>query len=130
MNQKDFWKSKKWWMGVAGVLVPAANSIFGWGLTVAEVMQVITPLLAYVIGQGFADFAKDRGSVTLPAEKPFWLSKKFLTGVGAAAIPLVSKALNIELDPQVIYGLMAGSSAYITGQGLADFGKNAAPAGT
>ncbi len=33
--------------------------------------------------------------------------------------------VGIELDPQVIYAIVGAASAYVAGQGLADFGKNA-----
>lgn len=125
MEEKTFWTSKKWWVGVAGVLVPVANAIFGWDLSVEEVLQVLAPLFAYIVGQGLADFGKNRGEGALPAEKPFWQSKKFWIGVLGAGIPLITKIVGLELDPQVIYGIVGAASAYNAGQGLADFGKNA-----
>ncbi len=126
MKEKQFWKSKKWWVGVVGILVPVANAIFGWDLSVEEVLQVLAPLFAYIIGQGLADFGKNREGVELPAEKPLWQSKKFWIGVLGAGIPFITKVAGLELDPQVIYGIVGAASAYNTGQGLADFGKNAA----
>lgn len=55
---KPFWKSKKWITGIIGVLIPIANKVFGWNLDEAEVLTVLLPLLAYIIGQGFADAGK------------------------------------------------------------------------
>ena len=125
MKEKEFWRSKKWWVGVAGVLVPVANALLGWNLQIQDVLQILTPLFAYIVGQGLADFGKNRGDGTLPPGKPFLQSKKFLTGVLGAGIPLVTKILGINVDEQVIYGVVGAAAAYITGQGLADFGKNA-----
>jgi hypothetical protein len=130
MKEKEFWRSKKWLVGVVGVLVPVANAIFGWDLSVPEVLQILAPLFAYIVGQGLADFGKNRAEGELPAEKPFWQSKKFWTSVVGAGIPFITKIVGIELDPQVIYGIVGAASAYITGQGLADFGKNVATEAT
>ncbi len=125
MKEKAFWRSKKWLVGVVGVLVPVANAIFGWDLSIQEVLQILAPLFAYIVGQGLADFGKNREGTELPAEKPLWQSKKFWTGIVGAGIPFITKIVGIELDPQVIYAIVGAASAYVTGQGLADFGKNA-----
>jgi hypothetical protein len=90
------------------------------------VLQVLAPLFTYIVGQGLSDFGKNRAEGTLPTEKPLWQSKKFWIGVLGAGIPFITKVVGLELDPQVIYGIVGAASAYITGQGLADFGKNAA----
>lgn len=123
MKEKEFWQSKKWWIGIVGVLVPVANTIFGWDLQIEDVLQILTPLFAYIVGQGLADFGKNK-SGAIGEEKPFWKSKKFITGVMGAGIPFVTKLLGIDLDEQVVYGIVGAAAAYITGQGLADFGKN------
>ena len=59
-QEKSFLKSKKWWIGIVGVLVPVINSFLpeGTQLELAQVVQVLTPLFAYIVGQGLADFGK------------------------------------------------------------------------
>lgn len=52
---KPFWQSKKWYAGVVGVLVPVANKVFGWDLNTADILTITLPIIAYIIGQGFAD---------------------------------------------------------------------------
>jgi len=56
--EKEFWRSKKFWVSLIGAAVPAANAAFGWGLTVGEVSTIVLPIIAYVFGQGLADFGK------------------------------------------------------------------------
>ena len=122
--EKKFWQSKKWWIGIVGVAVPVVNSVSGWGLSVEEVLQILTPLFAYIVGQGLADFGKNSGQGEGAQEKPVWQSKKFVTSVLSAAIPGVAKALNLDLPPEITYGIVGAAAAYVTGQGFADFGKN------
>ena len=58
--EKPFWHSKKWWMAMIGFVVPLLNSFLGWDLKADQVSTIILPLIAYVIGQGIADFGKNR----------------------------------------------------------------------
>lgn len=126
--EKRFWQSKKWWIGIVGVLVPVANSLFGWHLQVEEILPILTPLFAYIIGQGLADFGKNTAGKASAPEKPIWKSKKFVTAVLGAAVPAISaiiaKQTGTQVDSQLIYGIVGVAAAYITGQGLSDFGKN------
>jgi len=59
----DMWKelftSKKFVMACVGVAIPAANAAFGWSLAVDTVMMMVGPVMAYVAGQGLADFGKN-----------------------------------------------------------------------
>ncbi len=57
------WKSKKFWVAVVGVCVPGLNAVFGLGLAVDEVLTIIGPLMAYLIGQGIADQGKEAALV-------------------------------------------------------------------
>jgi hypothetical protein len=127
--EKPFWQSKKWWVGIVGVLVPVANSVFGWNLEISQVMEILTPLFAYIVGQGLADLGKNRGHGSPVAEKPIWQSKKFVAAVLGAAVPaivaIVQRTTGNPIEPQLVYGIVGSVAAYITGQGLADYGKNA-----
>ena len=58
MKMPEFMRSKKWWMAILGAFVPLANEVFGWGLSVEQVATVVLPFVAYIAGQGLADFGK------------------------------------------------------------------------
>ena len=59
-NEKQFWKSKKWWAMAIAVSVPIGNKLLGLNLTMEELQLVIGPLVAYVMGQGIADIGKNK----------------------------------------------------------------------
>ena len=126
-------KSKKLWVGIVGMLVPVANSTFGWNLDVTEVLQILTPLFAYIVGQGLADFGKSKAGEGM--KKNILKSKKFWAGLLGAAAPvvviIVKKKYGVD-DPMfeemlntIVYGIVGSVTAYIMGQGFADFGKHA-----
>lgn len=59
--------SRKAVMAAAGfalqfLLVPFLNSRFGLGLSADQIEQAAYPFIAYVLGQGLADFGKERKS--------------------------------------------------------------------
>ncbi len=58
--EKTFWKSKKFWASVIAVVVPMSNHMFGWGMDVDSVVTMMTPMLAYILGQGMADMGKNK----------------------------------------------------------------------
>jgi uncharacterized membrane protein len=57
-EEKPFWKSKKWWAAIIGVAIPLILKEFGIFLTPDEVVAIITPITAYILGQGIADVGK------------------------------------------------------------------------
>lgn len=57
-DEKPFWKSKKWWVAIIGVAIPLILKEFGIHLTPDEVVAIITPITAYIVGQGIADIGK------------------------------------------------------------------------
>ena len=57
---KSFWKSKKFWASVIAVVVPMSNHVFDWGMDVDSVVTMMTPMLAYILGQGMADMGKNK----------------------------------------------------------------------
>lgn len=54
--------SKKFVTACIGVLVALAAKV-NWHLQVSEVMAVVSPLIAAVLGQGIADAGKERAKV-------------------------------------------------------------------
>jgi hypothetical protein len=58
-EEKKFWQSKKFWAACIAVLVPLGNHCFGFNLDEATVTTMMTPMLAYVVGQGMADLGKN-----------------------------------------------------------------------
>lgn len=59
MEEKPFYKSKKWWMAMLGYSVPLCLTKFlGIELTTEEITTMVMPVNAYIVGQGMADFGK------------------------------------------------------------------------
>lgn len=58
-EEKKFWESKKFWAACVAVLVPLGNHCFGLDLDQETVTAMMTPMLAYVLGQGMADLGKN-----------------------------------------------------------------------
>ncbi len=125
MGEKSIWQSKKFWVTLAGIVVALLSEVFN--LDANELMQVLTPLIAFVFGQGLADFGKNKVPVDKrPLEKDFWKSKKFLAAAITALIALANNAgMDLTVSAETITGIVGLASVYITGQGLADMGKNA-----
>jgi hypothetical protein len=59
--EKAFWYSKKFWAAVVATAVPVINHVWGLGLTQDAMMQIVTPIVAYILGQGLADLGKNGG---------------------------------------------------------------------
>ena len=53
-------KSKKMIMSLLGVALTACNKVFDWGLNVEELSTLLAPILLYLVGQGLADFGKEK----------------------------------------------------------------------
>ena len=51
-------KSKKFWMSVAGVVAVVGHEVLG--LDQADIMKISEIIMAYVIGQGLADLGKEK----------------------------------------------------------------------
>jgi hypothetical protein len=58
--EKKFWHSKKFWAAVVAAGVPILNHFFKAGLTQDVVMQIVGPIVAYILGQGLADLGKNK----------------------------------------------------------------------
>jgi hypothetical protein len=58
--EKKFYHSKKFWASAIAVTVPMSNHWFGWGMDVDSVITMMTPILAYILGQGMADMGKNK----------------------------------------------------------------------
>jgi len=58
--EKPFWHSKKFWAAVVAAGVPLLNHFFQVGLTQDIVMQIVGPIVAYILGQGLADLGKNK----------------------------------------------------------------------
>lgn len=60
---KDLWKSKKFKTALLGVLITSAGLVArksGYDISNAEIGLALTPLTAYILGQGIADFGKEK----------------------------------------------------------------------
>jgi hypothetical protein len=58
--EKPFWHSKKFWAAAVATAVPIINHVWGIGLTQDAMMQIVTPIVAYILGQGLADLGKNK----------------------------------------------------------------------
>ena len=57
--KKPFFRSVKWWTAIFAILTPVLNKVFGFGLDASEVAVIVGPMVAYIVGQGMADFGKN-----------------------------------------------------------------------
>lgn len=55
-------KSKKALTAIAAAIVAAAAKI-GWDVSTDELIPILTPIMAYVVGQGIADHGKERAKI-------------------------------------------------------------------
>ena len=55
----DFFKSKKALTAIAATIV-ALGATLGWDVSTEELMPILTPLMAYIVGQGIADHGKEK----------------------------------------------------------------------
>lgn len=51
-------KSRKFWLTIAGVAVTVCNEIFDMGLDREAVLTIVGSIAAYVLGQGIVDAKK------------------------------------------------------------------------
>ena len=58
----DLIKSKKALTAIAAVIIAVAAKA-GWDVSTDELMPILTPLMAYIVGQGIADHGKERAKV-------------------------------------------------------------------
>jgi len=58
----DLAKSKKALTAFAAVIV-ALGAKIGWDVTTDDLMPILTPLMAYIVGQGIADHGKERAKI-------------------------------------------------------------------
>lgn len=55
MQTKPVWQSKTVWAAVIGVIIPILNQAFGWNMNVEEVLTMVLPLIAYILGEKYKD---------------------------------------------------------------------------
>ena len=58
----DLFKSKKALTAIAAVIIAIAAKA-GLDLSTDELMPILTPLMAYIVGQGIADHGKERAKI-------------------------------------------------------------------
>ncbi len=120
MDEKPVLQSKKMILSLVGIAAAWLGNLLDMCPT--EIATVLAPVAAYVLGQGLADLGKNKVPLAdRPAEKDFWTSKKFVAAAIGIVIALLQKA-DLPIPSAEIVALI---SFYITGQGLADKGKNA-----
>ena len=57
--EKQFWHSKKFWAAVVATSVPILNHFWELNLSKDAIIQILTPVVAYILGQGLADLGKN-----------------------------------------------------------------------
>lgn len=66
---KDLLTSKKFQAAVIAVLAQIAAK-FGLELDEASALMLISPIIAYIVGQGVADLGKSAAKETRPVDQP------------------------------------------------------------
>ena len=59
---REFLRSKKAMTAIAAAIVAGAAK-FGLDVTTDELMPILSPLMAYIVGQGIADHGKERAKI-------------------------------------------------------------------
>jgi len=59
MKEKPFWHSKKFWVALIAASIPIWNKVFAIDLSTTDITAVVSPMIAYIIGQGAADLGKN-----------------------------------------------------------------------
>jgi hypothetical protein len=59
---KSLLRSKKFIASLIGLAAGIAAH-FGWQLDEASIMTMLSPILAYIVGQGMADLGKEKAKV-------------------------------------------------------------------
>lgn len=63
-------KSKKMWAAIAAILVIVLNDqAFPGGLSPGGIEKIVMVVGAYMVGQGIADFGKEKAKIEIEAEK-------------------------------------------------------------
>ncbi len=62
---KDLAKSKKAIIAIC-TTIAAAGAKIGWNVSTEELIPIITPLMAYIVGQGIADNGKEKAKMEAP----------------------------------------------------------------
>ncbi len=63
----DLARSKKALTAIAAAIV-AGGAKLGWDVTTDELMPILSPIMAYVVGQGIADHGKERAKIEVNAD--------------------------------------------------------------
>lgn len=53
----SIFKSKKFWMAIAGVVAVLVSAFFG--IAEDKVLEILSVIIAYILGQGMADLGKN-----------------------------------------------------------------------
>lgn len=57
--------SKKLSAAVAAVIIVVLNDKLGWGISPQTVEDIVAVVIGYVVGQGIADFGKEKAKVEM-----------------------------------------------------------------
>ena len=63
----DLLKSKKFQVAVAGVIVAALGKL-GLDMDEETILLVLSPIIAYILGQGVADIGKEQAKIEEPVK--------------------------------------------------------------
>ncbi len=56
---------KAFWMALVGVVVPLLNLFFGWGLDTGEVIAVVLPFVALILGVTWKEAEIEKAEIML-----------------------------------------------------------------
>ena len=56
-EHKPWYRSKKWYTAMLAAIIPILNNRFGFGLETQELLAIVLPMIAYVLGEAWTDAA-------------------------------------------------------------------------
>jgi len=59
-GRKSPWKSRKWWSAVIITVIMLINYYTGLDLDIEQLLVVVLPLIAWIIGESWVDAAKKK----------------------------------------------------------------------
>jgi len=59
---------KAFWVALIGVLVPILNHFFGLGLEVGEIVAIVLPIIALILGVSWKDAEVEKAEINMETE--------------------------------------------------------------
>jgi predicted histidine transporter YuiF (NhaC family) len=125
--------SKKAIMVIIGIVILIARQHLK-EMQSTPVMELLAPILAYLVGQSMTDYKKVEAQVennvqsdsVVDTLKELFSQRKAQATFFAIVVAFVHEYAKGLIDDQTLQAMLGLVSTYIVGQGVADIGKSAA----